>query len=377
MKCESYQNSSCRSCELLDKSYGETILLKEKKLKSLFLGNDHLIKPSVIHEKDTNGSRTKAKFAAFSVDGEIYFGFYNKDGVAQKLESCPLHADGINDLLSPLKEILKKFKIIPYDIKEKKGELKYILISKSTSDNPEILLRFVLRSKESLDRLRIACDDLTSLPFNVKVVTVNIQPIHQAILEGEEELVLTNKKVITHQFDEFQLTLGARSFFQVTPSMAKKLYNSLSELVRENQNKSLLDLYCGVGAFSFYASRFASAVTGVEISSEAIDCAKISLELNMSTINFYSMDVDDFLKKDLSGFDSVVVNPPRRGLNASIISNLKKINPEYIYYSSCNAETMEQDYDSLKEEYAIVSLQIFDMFPYTNHFETLMCLKRK
>ncbi len=133
MKCESYQNSKCRSCELLDKSYIETIELKEKKLKSLFLDYDHLVKPSVILEKNAAGSRTKAKLAVFSNDGEICFGFYNKNSVAQKLESCPLHADGINELLSPLKEILKKFKIIPYDIKEKKGELKYLLISKSSS----------------------------------------------------------------------------------------------------------------------------------------------------------------------------------------------------------------------------------------------------
>lgn len=377
MKCDSFQNLNCRSCELLDKSYEETLHLKEKKLKEFFPQCEDLIRPSIYLEKDAIKSRTKAKLAVFLLNEKIHFGFYNKDGIPQKLESCPLHSSGINELLIPIKDILEKFKIVPYSVKEKKGELKYVLISKSSSENPEYLLRFVLRSKESLDRLKKACADFILLPYNVKVITANIQPIHQAIIEGDEEIILTDEKVIIHQFDEFQLALGARSFFQVTPEIARKLYNSLAELVFKNKNQSLLDLYCGVGAFSFYAFRFCKNVVGVEISKEAIECAQLSCKLNKSSIDFQAMDVDEFLKKDSYRFDCVLVNPPRRGLNLSIISNIKKINSEYVYYSSCNVESMAEDFKSLKEFYSIESLQIFDMFPYTNHFETLMSLKRK
>ena len=280
--------------------------------------------------------------------------------------------------MPPLKIILKKYQIIPYDLKSKTGELKYLLLSKSgENDSVEFLLRFILRSKECLDRLKKAVSEIQAISPTIKVITANIQPIHKAILEGDEELILTSDSAIIHQFDEFKLALGARSFFQVTPQIAKSLYNAVADSVSVNTPKSLIDLYCGVGAFSFYASRHCSDITGVEISKEAISCAKNSATQNGSQINFVAMDVEEYLSKSVQKFEAVLVNPPRRGLNSSIIKLIQDISPEYIYYSSCNAVTMARDFSELEENYQIQSLQIFDMFPYTSHYETLMCLIRK
>lgn len=386
MKCSYFQNSHCSSCELLDKSYEETIHLKESELKKLFPHHVDKLRESVTLTSEASGSRFKAKLAVFNVDDQLTFGFYNKDGTPLELEVCPLHAKGINELLPLLKEVLKKHQIIPYDLKTKKGELKYVLISKSdgessgesrTKNSDEFLVRFVLRSKESLDRLRKGGLELTTLSPNIKVITANIQPVHQAIIEGDEEILLTEELVILHQFDEFKLALGARSFFQVTPEIARRLYDTLSLEVKRDRPRSLIDLYCGVGAFSFYASRWCDEVSGVEISNEAIHCAKLSTEINKSKIDFYAMDVEEYLKNNPKKFEAVLINPPRRGLNSSIIKNIKTINPDFIYYSSCNALSMERDYKELCELYEIQSLRLFDMFPYTAHYETLMCLKRK
>lgn len=379
MKCSYFLQSQCLSCNLLDKSYGETLLMKEEELKKIFAHTPFFLKPTIGLEQ-VAGSRSKAKFAVFLHNDEITFGFTKSDGSYRELEACGLHAEGINSLLAIVKDILKKYQIIPYDISTKKGELKYLLISKSgESASSEFLLRFVLRSKESLDRLKKAGQELMELPLNIKVITANIQPIHQAIIEGEEEIVLSDDLVIIHQFDEFQLALGARSFFQVTPRIAKKLYGAVADSISQDNPKSLIDLYCGVGAFSFYASRWCEDVTGVEISKEAIDCAKASVKLNMSKIQFHAMDVEAFLQDQskTKKFDAVIVNPPRRGLNPVIIDKILGISPEFIYYSSCNAETLARDFSELQSDYEIKSMQIFDMFPYTSHFETLMCLARK
>lgn len=374
MKCTYFQNSFCQTCDLLDRSYDQGVQLKNEELQKLFPNQVNCIKESSVLNLGQKQSRSKAKFAVFFIDNLVRFGFYNSIGTPKILENCPLHSEGINDLLPQLKELLESCKIIPYDLKTKKGEIKYLLISKSEN---EFLVRFVLRSKESLDRLKTGARKFTALYPEVAVITANIQPIHQAIIEGEEELILTNKKVIEHCFDEFKLTLGARSFFQVTPAMAKKLYNALSEEVKADRPKSLIDLYCGVGAFSFYASRWCDQVVGVEISKEAIDCALGANLINHKQIAFYAMDVDDYLKSTDQKFEAVLVNPPRRGLNTSIINQIKLIDPKFIYYSSCNAITMQRDFEELKDNYNIRSLQLFDMFPFTQHFETLMCLVRK
>ncbi|MBC7538885.1 MAG: 23S rRNA (uracil(1939)-C(5))-methyltransferase RlmD [Bacteriovorax sp.] len=378
MKCTYFLQSHCRSCNLLDKSYTNTLLLKESELKKLFPQNNILFKPTVGLEHDATGSRSKAKFAVFSKDNELTFGFYHSDGTPRELEVCPLHAVGINSLLSGIRDILKKYKIIPYDLKTKTGELKYLLLSKSgESDSAEFLLRFVLRSKESLDRLKQSTADMQAMSSKIKVITANIQPIHQAIIEGDEEIVLSFESAIIHQFDEFKLALGARSFFQVTPQIAQLLYSAVADSVAIDLPSSLIDLYCGVGAFSFYASRHCPDVTGVEISKEAIDCAKRSVLTNKSKIDFYAMDVEEYLKKFPKKFEAVLVNPPRRGLNSCIIKMIESIAPQFIYYSSCNASSLARDFSELEPNYQIQSLQIFDMFPYTAHYETLMCLIRK
>ncbi|MDH5612500.1 MAG: 23S rRNA (uracil(1939)-C(5))-methyltransferase RlmD [Gammaproteobacteria bacterium] len=376
MQCTYFLQSQCTSCHLLDKSYPETLAYKEEKLKNLFPDQVDCFKPT-IGLGNVEKSRSKAKFSVFMQNGEITFGLTNAQGQYQELEHCPLHAQGVNELLPILKAALVKYKIIPYDIKNKKGELKFVLITKSDENSAgEFLIRFVLRSKESLDRLRKAAAELIELPNMIKVVTANIQPVHQAILEGDEEIVLSPEQAIIHQFDEFQLALGARSFFQVTPEIAKQLYGAVANSISLDKPGSLIDLYCGVGAFSFYASRGCENVTGVEISKDAIDCARTSARLNNSHVEFHAVDVESFLLDSNKKFDAVIVNPPRRGLNAFIINKIKQIEPDFIYYSSCNPETLARDYSDFKDGYEIKSLQIFDMFPYTRHFETLMCLSR-
>ena len=142
--------------------------------------------------------------------------------------------------------------------------------------------------------------------------------------------------------------------------------------------EKLLDLYCGVGAFSFYAAKYCQKIDGVEISKEAISFANMGKEKNcLHQINFQAMDTADFLQQNLINYDGVMVNPPRRGLDEEIIKNIITINPRIIFYSSCNAETLKKDWISLKNHFKIVSLQLFDMFPHTSHFETLMILLNK
>ncbi len=374
MHCEYFVKKNCHSCSLLDQSLESTLTQKEQSLRKLFASFTPKYHASIALDK-VEHSRTKAKLACFLIDGVLTFGFVDSSLGLHELESCPLHTQGINELLPVLKKYLFKYAIPAYDLKTKKGELKFVIISKSTGEN-EFLVRFVVRSKESLDRLKKMAKELINELPQIKVVSANIQPEHKAIVEGEEEIVLTDKAWIIHQFDEFKLALGARSFFQVTPEIAKKLYFQVSEQIKMDRPASVLDLFCGVGAFAFYASKWCQRVFGVEISKEAIECAKHSVELNGKKINFEAYDVEEFLLKNQEQFEAVIVNPPRRGLNEKIIDQIFSINPKFIYYSSCNAETLLLDTNKLTSRYELKSLQIFDMFPHTHHYETLAVFHR-
>lgn len=378
MKCHHYIKKHCLSCDLLSHDYPASISIKEQKLAQLF--EDHLdkIKLSAMCDGKIEGTRNKAKLAVANIHGEIEFGFYDQHMHFKRLEDCPLHAPAINDALISLKKQLTTHQIIPYDLSKKNGELKYVLITYSESAN-DLLIRFVLRSKESLIRLKKLTIDLMADNSIIKVVTANIQPTHQAILEGDEEIVLTEIDYITHQFGEYALFQGPRSFFQTNSAMALKLYHHCQNELKALAIDSVLDLYCGVGAFSFFARKHCKRVTGIEISDAAIFYANQAREKNNHhDIQFTTMDVEIFLiQQESMRFDAMIVNPPRRGLNEVIIENILRLKPTHLLYSSCNAETLRRDLSQLESQYQINSLQLFDMFPFTNHFETLAVLSIK
>lgn len=379
MKCAAFDRHHCRSCSLLDQPYEKTIQTKEADLRAQFATFPSLppLRPTVKLGSDAAASRNKAKFAVFKKEQEICFGFFDSSGNPHPLEDCPLHLEGIHRLLPSIKRLLGKYELLPYNLASRRGELKYLLISESDSHG-EILLRFVLRSRAPLAALGKVCDELLALHPQIRVITANIQPIHQAILEGDEEILLTPNAMIRHRFENITLLLGPRSFFQVTPEIARALYRAVGEQIAIDQPRSLLDLYCGVGAFSFYAAATCSRIRGIEISKEAIQCAQESKTLNqMEHLEFEALDVAKYLESTCDQFEGVLVNPPRRGLNPQIIESLIQLNARFIYYSSCNSKTLARDFQVLSSRYEMKSLQLFDMFPYTPHYETLACLIRK
>lgn len=376
MKCNAFNEFRCRSCDYLDLSYLDTLKKKEKSFHEAFFDSSIKELLPTIGLLEAKGSRNKAKLAVALVNNEIKFGLYSREKQFSELMDCPLHHDEINDLLDPLAQLLKQFNIIPYDLETQKGELKYVLLTRSQSTK-EIMLRFVLRSLESIDRIRIMTTELQSKWPHLAMISVNLQPEHKAILEGEKEIIFSPKNSITHMYSPFQIKLGPKSFFQVTSEIAQKLYQSVSEHLKNKESKNILDLYCGVGAFSLYVSPFATKVVGVEISKEAIDFANENKKINkISNIEFSALDVNNFLKNNSINFDTIIVNPPRRGLGAENIELILKFNAETLIYSSCNVQSLKSDWDLLKKYYKVDTAQIFDMFPFSKHFETLMIFSR-
>lgn len=377
MDCKAYNEFRCRSCQYLDRSYEASLKAKEEHLFSLFQKEALIGYESPFKLEEVAASRNKAKLSVALVNDEICFGLFSRDQKFTSVEDCPLHVIGINDFLICLRPLLHDYKIVPYDLQSRSGELKYVILTKSESTN-EILCRFVLRSKESLDRLRKLAEKLFQENQGL-VITANIQPIHSATLEGDEEIILTTKKTIEHHYQNIILELGAKSFFQVTSNVAQNLYQTIASFFQNNPIESMLDLYCGVGAFSLYTAPYVKRAVGVEISAEAINMARINARRNQfSHLNYYSTDVVHFwtsIPDDY--FDLILVNPPRSGVGEKSINEILKLKPKFIAYSSCNALTLKRDFDLIDKSYQTIYTRIFDMFPYTSHYETLMIFKKR
>jgi 23S rRNA (uracil747-C5)-methyltransferase len=311
-----------------------------------------------------------------SLDAPV-LGIVRSDLSTQDLTECPLTPTHVQRLLSSLKGVIKDAKLLPYDIQQRKGELKHIIITHN-HDATQGILRFILRSSESIPRIAKCVSAIQSAHPWVTVMSCNVQPIPAALLEGPEETVLTSASTMEVLYNDVMLSFMPQSFIQVTHEIAAALYHRASAYVRENSFSHALDLFCGVGGFSLSIAPSVRKITGVEVSSAAAESARHSASRSaVSHAHFVAEDVESFLKRSpLDDVDLVIVNPPRRGLSTGIRQEILTIAPQSIIYSSCDPNTFARDVEDLCQRYSLTKVAPFDMFPLTDHCEVLGILER-
>jgi 23S rRNA (uracil747-C5)-methyltransferase len=364
--CSYYDTHQCHSCSWIDYHYAEQLKLKGEHLHTLlnpYMPEDWL-KPATSPLK---GFRNKAKMVATpTLEGVVL-------GVSEEVSliECPLYDISMQKILHTVQEWLRELGIKGYDIRLRKGELKYVLLTKSKS-NGTMMLRFVLKSHGIIGRLENGLDDLIKRAPDLKVITANIQPVHMAILEGEEEIFLTEQRRLEERFNGIPLYVRPKSFFQTNPEVAEKLYRTASEWADESKPKILWDLFCGVGGFALHCATSDRSIVGIEIEPEAIECARDSAaQLELKNIRFESLDAASFGASSGEKPDVIIVNPPRRGLGEQLCKWLIRVNADRILYSSCNATSLAKDLEILSG-YSVRRVQLFDMFPHTTHYEVLV-----
>lgn len=304
--------------------------------------------------------------------GKIFFGYTTRDLVTRDITGCPLAAPAIQSVLVWLQSALNMSQISPYDVKRDTGELKFVLVKVSESSG-EILVRFVLRSENAISQIRTLASLLQREVPAVRVVSVNLQPEHKAIIEGETEIVLTSEAHIKEAFGTTVLYFGPQTFTQINSAVAAKLYAKVSKEVSNLRPRMLFDLYCGVGGFGIQGAAYSGRVVGIEYSALAIEAAERGARENrVANIELFSGDVEAYLSTYTGMLpEIVVVNPPRRGLSSKIIQSVSEMRPRTIFYSSCNPETLRRDAEGLNSVYRIREVTPFDMFPLTEHVEVL------
>lgn len=369
--CSYYDTDVCHSCSMIDLFYAEQLTEKVAHLHKALepFSVSEWLKPIPSQIK---GFRNKAKMVASGGEDGVILGL--SDEVS--LIGCPLYDISMQTALEHTQNWLRGLGIKAYDVKKKKGELKYVLLTRS-SHNGTMMLRFVLRSHGIISRLEGNLESLIALIPDIKVVSVNIQPVHMAILEGDEEIFLTDQTRLEEKLNEIPLFVRPKSFFQTNPEVAAKLYKTVAKWTDELEAKTVIDLFCGVGGFALHVANNERNVIGIEIENEAIECAKESAGLlGIETLTFKALDAVSFSTETSKAPDVVIVNPPRRGLGQELCKWLERVSPDDILYSSCNAVSLAKDLEWLKS-YACVRVQLFDMFPHTQHYETLVHLKKQ
>lgn len=371
--CDYFNASICSSCSKIEATYSHQIKTKEEILLQALQGQKlPALLPTIISAQTQ--FRNKAKMIVTGTTENPIIGLEGLGSLDEGREilNCPIHAPEINHALPLIKNFITLAKLTPYQISSKTGELKGVILFYSQTSK-SMYLRFVLRSKESVDRIKKHLPSLLTDIAPLKVVTINIQPIPHALLEGKEEIYLTPEHFLTHQLENIFFKIHPEGFIQTNQEVAAQLYTTAGSWIKEIQVKKFSELYCGQGAFSFFAAPFIEKGLGIEINSKAVEVANQTAKLHhLDHLKFKVADASKVME-ELENFnpDMVLVNPPRRGL-ADAIDILLNLKPSHLIYSSCNVETLAKDLNHLKNYYEIKKIQIFDMFPHTHHFETLV-----
>ena len=378
MQCNYYQEKKCLSCHKINQAYYSQLTEKQ----------DHLLQTlAEFNPKQVNAPcaspesefRNKAKMAVLGTVEKPVLGIQN-DSTMIDLCDCPLYSTNMQHILKLVRTYIRKQGLVPYNINKRKGELKFVIITESRiGDESYFMLRFVLKSQKFVDKIKNSYHLLQDKINNLQVVTINIQPNHAAILEGDEELILTDNPFLAFQLNQVPLYIKSKSFFQTNSYIAEKLYKTASDWVADLNVNSIWDLFCGVGGFGLHciqhARRHHIQLTGIEISPDAIECATKSAEkLGYNKLNFKSLDATKYVTNEQDTPDLVLLNPPRRGAGKTLIQYLQTIKPNYVLYSSCNLTSMAEDL-RLLSGYQMTKVQLFDMFPHTSHMEVLVLLQ--
>ncbi|MDN0121964.1 23S rRNA (uracil(747)-C(5))-methyltransferase RlmC [Yersinia aleksiciae] len=372
MHCAQYTADRCRSCQWLDKPYPQQLADKQHHLEDLLAGHTVAQWLTPIFGRES-AFRNKAKMVVSGSVERPLLGMLHRDGTAVDLCDCPLYPASFAPVLAVIKTFIARAGLTPYNVARKRGELKFLLLTESTYSG-ELMLRFVLRSETKLAQLQAALPWLQQQLPQLAVISANIQPVHMAILEGEQEIPLTEQQALPEQFNQVPLFIRPQSFFQTNPQVAASLYATARQWVSDLGISSMWDLFCGVGGFGLHCAGSETQLTGIEISAEAITCARQSADqLGLKNVSFAALDSTRFATAEAQVPQLVLVNPPRRGIGVELCDYLTQMAPEFILYSSCNAETMVKDISRLAD-YRIERVQLFDMFPHTAHYEVLTLL---
>jgi len=372
--CTYFKNSLCRSCSLIQDN-GEIFSILptiHDELCSLATR----VNPWVRTASAFN-SRAKAKMSVSGTRDNPIIGILDSDLQGVELLACPLHKTIINQALSILPSAISSVGLDPYSIKERKGELKGIILQTNILED-HLRVRFVLRSLEG----RAKVDSLVPLlarEIAVSLsVSINIQAVPHQILEGPEEIHIYGPELLWESYRTARVAFPAQSFMQVTSDVASSLYETVARVVSESKVSTVLDLFSGAGGFSLSVAPFANKVYGVEISKVAVEASRLSArEAGIMNAEFIEAD----LLKSVEIFEKIkpevlICNPPRRGVGEFVANAIRKTKPELIIYSSCNPLTLIKDVLSLEGDYSLHEITPFEMFPLTRHFETLAVLRR-
>ena len=382
-KCEFARQ--CGGCQLQALSYDQQLVFKTNKVKGHLErigGFTDIPMEPIIGMDELFHYRNKAQFpVGRNKEGKIVTGFYaGRTHNIIENRDCALGVAENKEVLDRVIAHMEKYGIEPYNEATGKGLVRHVLIRYGYFTK-EVMVCLILNGNK-LPKEEQLVKSLCEIP-GMTSITINVNKKHSNVILGEEIRLLWGQEYITDRIGDISYQISPLSFYQVNPMQTQKLYAKALEYADLHGQETVWDLYCGIGTISLFLTQKAKFVRGVEIVPAAIENAKENAKLNgLENTEFFVGKAEEVLpreyKKNGVYADVIVVDPPRKGCDETLLETMVEMNPERIVYVSCDSATLARDLKYLCERgYELRKVCPVDQFGMTVHVETVVLLSQQ
>ena len=382
-KCEFARQ--CGGCQLQALSYDQQLVFKTNKVKGHLErigGFTDIPMEPIIGMDELFHYRNKAQFpVGRNKEGKIVTGFYaGRTHNIIENRDCALGVAENKEVLDRVIAHMEKYGIEPYNEATGKGLVRHVLIRYGYFTK-EVMVCLILNGNK-LPKEEQLVKSLCEIP-GMTSITINVNKKHSNVILGEEIRLLWGQEYITDRIGDISYQISPLSFYQVNPMQTQKLYAKALEYADLHGQETVWDLYCGIGTISLFLAQKAKFVRGVEIVPAAIENAKENAKLNgLENTEFFVGKAEEVLpreyKKNGVYADVIVVDPPRKGCDETLLETMVEMNPERIVYVSCDSATLARDLKYLCERgYELRKVCPVDQFGMTVHVETVVLLSQQ
>lgn len=382
-KCEFARQ--CGGCQLQALSYDQQLVFKTNKVKGHLErigGFTDIPMEPIIGMDELFHYRNKAQFpVGRNKEGKIVTGFYaGRTHNIIENRDCALGVAENKEVLDRVIAHMEKYGIEPYNEATGKGLVRHVLIRYGYFTK-EVMVCLILNGNK-LPKEEQLVKSLCEIP-GMTSITINVNKKHSNVILGEEIRLLWGQEYITDRIGDISYQISPLSFYQVNPMQTQKLYAKALEYADLHGEETVWDLYCGIGTISLFLAQKAKFVRGVEIVPAAIENAKENAKLNgLENTEFFVGKAEEVLpreyKKNGVYADVIVVDPPRKGCDETLLETMVEMNPDRIVYVSCDSATLARDLKYLCERgYELRKVCPVDQFGMTVHVETVVLLSQQ
>ena len=390
----------CGGCQIQEMKYPAQLAFKESKVRGNLerIGEvpgellDQIMHPVVGMDEEGMQPfryRNKAQFPiGTDKDGRVTAGFYA--GRTHSIignTDCVLGVEVNEEILNCILDFMEEFEIPAYDEVKHKGLVRHVLLRYGFKTD-EIMVCLVINGK-TIPHCHDLVGRLRQIP-GMTSITLSSNTAKTNVIMGDTIRLLWGQEFITDYIGEIKYQISPLSFYQVNPVQTEKLYGLALDYAGLTGNETVWDLYCGIGTISLFLAKKAKQVYGVEIIPQAIDDARNNAKINdITNAEFYVGKAEEVLPEYYKEYekthngekahaDVIVVDPPRKGCEESLLQTIVDMQPEKVVYVSCDSATLARDVKFLRANgYELKDVTPVDQFPHTVHVETVVLLSQQ